>query len=315
MPKKKTDTPHCGTIAIIGNPNVGKSTLLNRLIGQKLSITSRKPQTTRQQILGVLTQDDTQMIFVDTPGVTNWESPSAMHRHMSKTAASAVQEVNLILFVVDKKRWDVADQRRLEQVKDVAPVILCLNKVDKMYDKSVLLEHMHKLSQLHEFEDIVPISAKAGDNVDELLQLIKQHCPEGPFLYEEDDLTDRSMKFLAAEFIREKIVRILGQELPYTTAVDIQVFEEDEQCHKIAAVIYVEREGQKPIVIGKQGSRLKKIGQQAREDLEKLFQHKVFLQLWVKVKKDWTTDEAMLKNLGLTQEAMKIDDDDSGMKF
>lgn len=291
----------CGFIAIVGRPNAGKSTLLNHLVGQKVSITSRKPQTTRQQILGVKTDADTQMVFVDTPGIDEWSDISPIQKHMHRTVQVATQGVDLVLMLVDRTRWDASDEKRLQILKKHAPVVLCINKVDLLDKKTDLLAHIDQLKGL-DFADIVPISALKGDNQDSLLKLIEQFCPSGPFQFDKDDLTDKNLRFLAAEFIREKIIRQLGQELPYATAVEIESFETSETCHTISAVIYVERSGQKPIVIGKKGERLRKIGQEARLEMEKLFEHKVMLKLWVKVKKDWSQDEGMLRSFGIASD-------------
>lgn len=288
-----------GYVAIIGRPNVGKSTLINRILGQKLCITSRRPQTTRHRILGIKTTEQGQFIYVDTPGLHS-DNKKAMNRYMNRAAASSIEDVDVILFVVEGLKWTDEDKRVLNRLqKDArAPVILVLNKADKLSDKAALLPQIQQLSQEYEFAAVVPVSARKGMNTDVLEQEIAKLMPAGEMIYDEDQLTDRSSRFLAAEIVREKLFRYLGKELPYSLTVEVELFEEDDGMFRISAVIYVERNGQKSIVIGKKGDQLKRIGQDAREEMEQLFGCKVFLQVWVKVREGWSDNERMLKNLG-----------------
>lgn len=292
-----------GYVAIIGRPNVGKSTLINRILGQKLCITSRRPQTTRHRILGIKTSDDSQLIYVDTPGL-HIDDKRAMNRYMNRAAASSIDDVDVILFVVDGMNWTDEDERVLERLKEnaKAPVILVINKVDKLADKEVLLPQIEKLAVQFDFANVLPISARKGVNVDQLEQEIKKLIPEGELIFPEDQLTDRSSRFLAAELVREKLFRHLGQELPYSITVEIEQFDEENGMYRIGAVIYVERDGQKSIVIGKKGELLKSVGKDARLEMESLFGCKVFLRLWVKVREGWGDNERMLKNLGYNDE-------------
>ncbi len=294
LPKTK-----CGYVAIVGRPNVGKSTLLNHLVGQKISITSRKPQTTQHRMLGILTEDDLQVVFVDTPGI-HLDEPRAINRYMNRAASSSLGDVDLVIFIVDTTVWNDDDALVLKKIQQVkAPVVLWVNKVDKIKDKSTLLPHLDWLSKQFNFTAMYPGSALKDINIEQLQKQIAETMPQCEFIYPEDSITDRSMRFLAAEAIREKLIRQLGNELPYSLIVEIEKFESDEKnIMHIAAVIYVERKGQKHIVIGKSGQRLKQVGQDAREDLEKLFEQKIFLQLWVKVKDSWADDEKALRSLG-----------------
>lgn len=288
----------CGYIAIIGRPNVGKSTLLNRILGLKLSITSRKPQTTRHQILGVKTLDNAQYIYVDTPGIHSG-GKKAINRYMNKAASSVIHDVDVLLFLVQAMKWTDEDQMVLDKLKDVkAPVILVINKVDTVEEKNVLLPFIQEASQKYPFNNVIPLSAKKGENVEKLEQAIGELLPENPPLFQEDEYTDRSVRFLVAELIREKLVRELGKELPYETTVEIEQFKEDDKLITIHAMILVEKKGQKAIIIGNQGSRLKSIGTKARLDMEKMLEKKVFLQLWVKVKAGWSDSESALRSLG-----------------
>lgn len=295
-----TDTHfRSGYVAIIGRPNVGKSTLINRVLGQKLCITSRRPQTTRHRILGIKTTEQGQFIYVDTPGLHS-DNKKAMNRYMNRAAASSIEDVDVVLFVVEGLKWTDEDQKVLKRLqKDAkAPVILVLNKADKLSDKAALLPQIETLSQQFNFAAVVPISARKGMNTDLLEQEITKLMPEGELIYDEDQLTDRSSRFLAAEIVREKLFRFLGQELPYSLTVEVELFEEDDGMYRIGAVVYVERSGQKSIVIGKKGEQLKLIGKEARLEMEQLFGCKVFLQIWVKVREGWSDNERMLKNLG-----------------
>jgi GTP-binding protein Era len=288
-----------GYIAIIGRPNVGKSTLINRILGQKLCITSRRPQTTRHRILGIKTTDEGQFIYVDTPGMHS-DGKKAMNRYMNRAAAASIDDVDVVLFVVEGLKWTEDDQRVLKRIQQDArsPVILVLNKADKLSDKSDLLPQIQELAPQYDFAAVVPISARKGMNTDVLEKEIAKLMPEGEMIFDEDQLTDRSSRFLAGEIVREKLFRYLGQELPYSLTVEIEQFEEEEGMYRIGAVVYVERSGQKSIVIGKKGEQLKLIGQDARLEMEQLFGCKVFLQIWVKVREGWSDNERMLRNLG-----------------
>lgn len=292
-----------GYIAIIGRPNVGKSTLINRVLGQKLCITSRRPQTTRHRILGIKTTDDSQLIYVDTPGL-HIDDKRAMNRYMNRAAASSIVDVDVILFVVDGMNWTDEDERVLDRLKTnaKAPVILVINKMDKLADKEAMLPHIEKLSTQYDFAHVMPISARRGMNMEQLEAEIKKLMPEGELIFPEDQLTDRSSRFLAAELVREKLFRHLGQELPYSITVEIEQFDDEKNLYRIGAVIYVERDGQKAIVIGKKGELLKSVGKDARLEMQSLFGRKVFLRLWVKVREGWGDNERMLKNLGYTDE-------------
>lgn len=295
-----SSAPHqkTGFVAIVGRPNVGKSTLMNRILGQKLSITSRKPQTTRHQILGIKTEESVQVVYVDTPGMHQHQE-KAINRYMNKAATTAVKDVDLVVMVIDRTRWTDEDEMVLQAVKQQrAPVILVVNKVDFLKEKEDLLPWLEKVSGKYAFDQIVPISAKRGNNVDKLEQLIASYIPESQHFYPEDQITDRSSRFLAAELVREKIMRQLGDELPYAMTVEIEEFAHDGRLAEISALILVERASQKRIVIGEAGSRIKQIGQDARKDMELLFDCKVMLNLWVKVKAGWSDDERALRSLG-----------------
>lgn len=289
----------CGMVAIVGRPNVGKSTLLNKLLGQKVSITSRKPQTTRHRIMGIDTEGDHQAIFVDTPGLHN-EEKRAINRLMNRAASSSLGEVGLVLFLVEGTRWTEDDQLVLDKVvASGLPCWLLVNKADNVKDKTELMAHLQWLSEQGNFEHIMPISAKLGRNVDELRELVHQSLPKSDFYFPEDYITDRSSRFMAAEIIREKLMRFTGDELPYSVTVEIEQFLMAENgVFRINGLILVERETQKRMIIGKGGQRLKTIGAEARKDMENLFDNKVFLELWVKVKSGWADDERALRSLG-----------------
>ena len=290
---------HCGLIAIVGRPNVGKSTLLNSLLGQKISITSRKPQTTRHRILGILTEDHYQAVLVDTPGLHS-EEKRAINRLMNRAASSSIAEVEMVLFLVEGTHWTEDDEMVLNKVKQSgAPCILVINKVDNVQDKEELLPHLQILGEKHQFADIVPISASKGDNVDKIRDMCLKALPEGDFWFPEDYITDRSSRFMASEIIREKLMRFTGDELPYSTTVEIEQFKVDDKgILHINALILVERNSQKRMVIGNKGERLKTIGQEARRDMQELFGQQVFLESWVKVKSGWADDERALRSLG-----------------
>lgn len=288
----------CGYVAIVGRPNVGKSTLLNHILGQKLSITSRKPQTTRHQLLGIKTEGDTQAIYVDTPGL-HLRDEKAINRYMNRAASSALKDVDLVLFLVDRDRWTDEDDLVLEKVKQVdCPVLLVVNKIDRLNDKSELLPLLEQLAEKHSFTEIVPVSALRGHNRDDLEAVIERYLPEGIHLFPEDQVTDRSERFLAAELVREKIMRQLGEEVPYAMTVEIEEFKVSPRLIEISALILVERQGQKKILIGEKGGRLRQIGTEARKDMERAFDSKVMLRLWVKVKSGWSDDERALRSLG-----------------
>ncbi len=296
----QSEPGRCGYVAIVGRPNVGKSTLLNHILGQKVSITSRKPQTTRHRLLGIKTQDNVQTIFVDTPGLHKGEeSEKAINRYMNRAASSAITDVDVVIFVIEKDRWTEEDQWVLEQIKRAdCPVILAVNKVDQVKDKNQLLPFLQSCAEKINFTDIVPVSAIHGNNLDKLEQCVTQHLPESIHFFPEDQITDRSMRFMAAEMVREKIMRQLGAEVPYAMTVEIEDFKDSGKSIHIHALILVEREGQKRIVIGNKGSRLRSIGQEAREDMEKMLERKVMLKLWVKVKSGWSDDDRALRSLG-----------------
>lgn len=294
----------CGYVGIIGRPNVGKSTLLNHILGQKLCITSRKPQTTRHNLLGVKTVEQAQFIYVDTPGL-HQEQHSALNRYMNKNAMAIIPDVDVLLFLIDKDQWNEADEWVLQQLEQArCPVILVLNKVDQIEDKNTLLPFIEKMQAHKVFDHIVPISALKAMNIDHLEEQIQQYLPENNALFSEDQITDRSERFFAAEIVREKLMRMLGDELPYQTTVEIEQFKyevnpktQKEVAH-IHALVWVERDQQKAIVIGKQGSKLKQIGSEARKDIEAFLQTKVMLNIWVKVKAGWSNDLRALRSLG-----------------
>jgi len=292
------ETFRCGYVALVGRPNVGKSTLMNHLLGQKLSITSRKPQTTRHRIIGIKTTEQAQIVYVDTPGI-HQQAKKAMNRFMNRAASSAIDDVHVVVFVVEALKWTDEDEMVLAALKGIAaPVILAVNKVDRLKQKEELLPFLQTLHEKLNFDEVVPISAKSGTNLPQLETEIIRHLEISEPYYPEDQLTDRSSRFLAAEIVREKLMRNLGQELPYATTVEIEKFEELDRLNRIHALIWVERDNQKSIVIGEKGERLKKVGQQARLDMQKLFDKKVHLELWVKVKAGWSDDERALSSLG-----------------
>lgn len=290
--------PRCGYVAIVGRPNVGKSTLLNHILGQKLAITSRKPQTTRHTLLGIKTEDNVQAIYVDTPGLHK-DAEKALNRFMNRSASQVLRDVDVVLFVVDRTRWTDEDEMVWNKVRHLeCPVLLVVNKVDRLEDKAELLPHLEWLAGQLPNAEIVPVSALHGGNIERLEQLVAERLPESKHYYPEDQLTDRSSRFLAAELVREKVMRQLGAEVPYQVAVEIEQFEKVGKVLHIHALILVEREGQKKIIIGDGGARMKKIGQEARLDMQKLFGSKVMLNLWVKVKRGWSDDERALNSLG-----------------
>ena len=288
----------CGLVAIVGRPNVGKSTLLNHILGQKISITSRKPQTTRHRLLGIKTTDNAQIIFVDTPGL-HIGIDKALNRYMNKTVSAVIQDVDLILFMIDGNKWTAEDENVLENIRSsTAPAFLLLNKIDRLSDKSSLLPFIEELKSLYEFDEMVPISALKNKGLENLEELITKSLPLSSYLFPEDQITDKNSRFLAAEFVREKITRQKGDELPYEVNVEIEEFKKKDGVLHISALILVEREGQKKILIGTKGSSLKLIGTEARREMEQLFDAKVMLNLWVKVKSGWSDDERALRSLG-----------------
>jgi GTP-binding protein Era len=287
-----------GLVAIVGRPNVGKSTLLNKLVGQKVSITSKKPQTTRHRIVGIDTEGQYQAVFVDTPGL-HIDEKRAINRLMNKAAASSILDVEFVLFVVEGTRWHEDDQMVLNKlIAAKKPVILVVNKVDLYKDKAELLPHLQWLGSQLDFLDVVPLSAESGDNVAALRKVVQQHLPPCEFLFPDDYVTDRSQRFMAAEIVREKLMRFLGDELPYAVTVEIERFKWEEKHFHIAALVLVEREGQKRMVIGNKGERLKQIATEARLDIAAMLEAPVFLQIWVKVKTGWADDERALRSLG-----------------
>ena len=292
----------CGYVAIVGRPNVGKSTLLNHLLGQKLCITSRKPQTTRHTLLGIKTEENVQVIYVDTPGIhTNQDR--AINRVMNRSASSVIGDVDLVVFVVDRFEWSDADDYVAKQLSNSsAPVLVAINKVDMIEDRDALLPHIDFLNGKVEAEQFVPISALRRIHIDELEEKIKTYIPSKPHVFPEDQITDRSERFLAAEIVREKITRQLGAELPYQVTVEIEEFRVERNITHISALILVEREGQKKILIGTNGARIKKIGEQARADMESLLDCKIMLKTWVKVRSGWSDDERALRSLGYMDE-------------
>ena len=291
-------THRCGYVALIGRPNVGKSTLLNALVGQKVSITSPKPQTTRHRIVGILGGPGFQAVFLDTPGL-HARQHRGLNRAMSRAALGSLAEADLLLLVVDATRWTQEDEAALERVRQSEkPVVLIVNKCDKVKPREKLLPTLERLSALHAFDAVVPLSALKGDNVERLKDVIAPLLPEGEAIYAEDQVTDRSVRFLAAEIVREKLTRVLQEELPYGISVEIERWEEEDNRLLIGAVIWVEREGQRKIVIGEGGQRLKEVGQAARLDINDMLERRVHLELWVKVRENWADNEAALRQFG-----------------
>lgn len=291
---------HCGLVALVGRPNVGKSTLMNYLLGEKLSITSDKPQTTRHSILGICTRAPYQIVFVDTPGMHSKE-PRSLNRYMNRAARASTAEADLAVLVVEALTWTKADLKALTTVAQSGiPFGLAINKIDKLKDRSKLLPWIQQMTTEldYNFEFIVPLSAQQGDNLEPLVEEIGKHLPEAAWMFPPEQITDRSERFMVAEIIREKLIRTLHQELPYATAVEVDFFREEEDGIHIGATIWVERDGQKGIVIGKNGRVLKSVGSRARQDIERLLGQHVFLETWVKVRDNWTDDERALRNFG-----------------
>ena len=292
-----THTFRTGFIAIVGRPNVGKSTLLNRVVGQKVSITSRKAQTTRHRVMGIHTTDEAQFVFIDTPGFQT-KHASALNRSMNKRVREALADTDVVLMLVEAGRLTPEDKQVMQILPDKRPVLLVVNKIDHLKDRADLMAYLQEVAAVRNFAEIVPVSAKQGKNLDELLKCIQSHLPEGMPMYGEDDVTDQTERQLAAELIREKVFRLCGEEIPYAVAVTIEKFEEAGNLRRIFATIMVDRDGHKAIVIGKAGAKLKEISTQARIDMERAFDSKVYLEVWVKVKGGWADDIRMLRSLG-----------------
>lgn len=286
-----------GVIAVVGRPNVGKSTLVNALVGAKVSIVSSKPQTTRHRILGVRTEDDAQFIFADTPGFQT-RYKSALNQAMNRSVTQALAEVNLVLWLVEAMKFTPADERILPLLPRDKPVVLVVNKVDTVANKADLLPFLQKMAQRFAFAEIVPLSAEQTKDAARLPAILKPYLPEGEPWFAEDDITDRSSRFLAAEIVREKVFRLTGDEIPYAVAVTIERFEETPGLFRIGAVVWVDREAHRPILLGHKGEHIKRISTEARQDMEKLFDRKVFLELWVKVKGGWADDARLIKQFG-----------------
>ena len=291
----------CGYVAIVGRPNVGKSTLLNSLVGQKVSITSKKSQTTRHRINGILTDAQSQFIFVDTPGFQTRHT-NRLNSGMNRTVTQSMRDVDVVIVVIEALRFDDRDKLVMKLLpvnnKQGKPVILVINKVDRLRDKSQLLPFLEKMAKEYTFTAIVPVSAEQGTQLPDLINTIRLYLPQNPPVFGEDEVTDRSERFIAAELVREKLFRLLGEEIPYSTSVVIDQFTTEGELRKIHASIIVDKANQKAIVIGKDGEKLKIIGTQARKDMEKIFGSKVYLEVWVKVKSGWADDAQVLKNLG-----------------
>ncbi len=288
---------HSGFIAIVGRPNVGKSTLLNHLIGQKVSITSRKAQTTRHRITGILTEERTQFVFVDTPGFQT-QHLNTLNRGLNRVVSSSLRDVNVVLFVIEARHFDERDRQVMQLLPKHAPVLLVINKVDVMSDKSELLPFMQDIAKEREFAAIVPVSARQDKQLDTLLDAIRPFLPEGEKIYPEDEITDRNERFLAAELVREKVFRFTGEELPYSVSVIIEQFKMDGKLRRIHAAILVDKDAHKAMLLGKNGEKMKEIATQARLDMEKMFGGKVYLEVWIKVRSGWADDARVLKSLG-----------------
>ncbi|SMF17781.1 GTPase Era [Pseudogulbenkiania subflava] len=294
-----TDIPfHCGFVAIVGRPNVGKSTLMNHLIGQKVSITSKKAQTTRHRVNGIHTEDTAQFVFVDTPGFQTFHK-GALNEVLNRSVKETLSDVDCVLFVIEAMRWTGADKELLPLLPKHTPVMLVINKLDKAKDKQALMEFIETVKADFAFADVEVVSAKHGQRLVELLDKVRPRLPESMPLYPEDMVTDKSERFLAAEIVREKLFRYLGEELPYSMNVEVEQFELDGALRRIHIAVLVDKEGQKGILIGKGGEKLKKISTEARLDMEKLFDGKVYLEVWVKVKSGWADDVRFLKEFGL----------------
>jgi len=286
-----------GFVAIVGRPNVGKSTLLNHLIGQKISITSRKAQTTRHRIHGIFTDEYSQFVFVDTPGFQT-KHLNALNRGMNRVVTSSLRDVQVVMYVLEALRYDERDQEVLKLLPDNRPVLLIINKIDEVEDKGQLFSFAERVAQDFKFAEIVPVSAKKGIRLEELKQALRRFLPEGEMIYDADDITDRTEKFLAAEMLREKVFRFTGDELPYSVSVVIERFKLEGKLRRISAAILVDKEAHKAMLIGSKGEKLKEIATQARLDMEKLYDGKVFLEVFVKVRSGWADDARVLRTLG-----------------
>lgn len=296
-----SDKTYSGHVAIVGRPNVGKSTLTNFLIGEKVSITARKPQTTRNRILGIRTDGNYQIAYVDTPGL-HTGGKKALNKQLNRTASQAIFEVDIVCFMVEAGKWLDDDEWILKRLTDLEkPVILVINKIDKLKNQNDLFPYIDSLQNKYHFADIISISAKSGKRIVEFEKIIEKLLPEGPHLYNPDHITDKSERFWVSEIIREKLIRTLGQELPHAIAIEIEQFVWDDKLLRVSAIIWVERDGQKKIVVGRKGDILKKVGTEARLEMEDYFEAKIFLQLWVKVKKGWSDDERALHSLGFKE--------------
>ncbi|MBV5308939.1 GTPase Era [Chromatium okenii] len=292
----------CGYVAIVGRPNVGKSTLLNRILGQKIAITSHKAQTTRHAILGIKTSAEGQILFVDTPGI-HQRGANALNRYLNRAALATLTDTNLALFVVEALRWTAEDGKALAAIATAGvPVIAVINKVDRLANKQALLPYLQMLAQRHSFVALIPVSATNGEQITVLEQAVIAALPESELLFPEDQLTDRSERFFAAELVREQLMQRYGEELPYCTSVEIERFEQMNGRYQIHALIWVERSTQKAIIIGKQGEALKATASQARQEMQKLFDCPVHLEVWVKIKKSWSSDEAAIAGLGYSED-------------
>ena len=292
----------CGYAALIGRPNVGKSTLLNYLLGQKVSITSRKPQTTRHRLIGIKTDENTQVLYVDTPGIHDGQK-KAINRYMNQTAVSVLRDVDVVVWMTDRASWNEDDEKARDAMRELGcPLIIAVNKIDLLAGQDVLVKKLTELAENFPDAELVPISATTGENVSALEGLVSAAMPPGRFLFPDDQITDRSVRFMVAETVREKIMRQLGEELPYAVTVQVDEFKDDGKTIHIDMTAYVERQGQKVILIGKSGQRLKRIGTDARTDIEALLSRKVMLNLWVKVKSGWSDDERALRSLGYRDE-------------
>ena len=292
----------CGYAALIGRPNVGKSTLLNYLLGQKVSITSRKPQTTRHRLIGIKTDENTQVLYVDTPGIHDGQK-KAINRYMNQTAVSVLRDVDVVVWMTDRASWNEDDEKARDAMRELGcPLIIAVNKIDLLAGQNVLVKKLTELAENFPDAELVPISATTGENVSVLEGLVSAAMPPGRFLFPDDQITDRSVRFMVAETVREKIMRQLGEELPYAVTVQVDEFKDDGKTIHIDMTAYVERQGQKVILIGKSGQRLKRIGTDARTDIEALLSRKVMLNLWVKVKSGWSDDERALRSLGYRDE-------------
>jgi len=287
----------CGTVAIAGRPNTGKSTLLNRLVGERLSIVSPKAQTTRHLVTGILNTGDCQFVFIDSPGLQS-KHRDALHRTLNRRATDVVRDAEVVAFVVDALRYGREDRAVLERIPEQPKVVAVVNKIDRVKRAAELIPFIDRLSKERDFFAIVPVSARSGKNLPELLRVLREALPEAPAIYPPDQLTDRDERFFAAELLREKLFQMLGEELPYRCEVVIDSFREEGRLRRIEATILVERASQKGIVVGSKGTQLKKIAEAARKDMERLFGGKVYLGVWVKVRRGWTDDERVLRGLG-----------------